>query len=593
MARKDDPSVWKQKYFDCLEIQEKQEARLADLDALLRTGIARLTLAAEGQDPALDRELGVLRKLTRGKQALDEFRLPLDRLSDTLRDLEKKRLRKPAASSATSADARELMETILQKLRVAPTWEPGLAKLRERLADLNDYKVLDDVPAFLAKVSRQSWAPPPESTAPGKPAVTTFPALQALDVLIDQLHLPVADKSALTRLRAVLAAGRAEQEWQALVRELVDLLNRRLDGAASVARIDTPTPATNAVLLELLHHIPLPGALAGQLESIRERLAQEIPAAEWPQVLNAIADLIADMRKRIEAEKSDLENFLLQITGRLKELDATLQGADRQRRSAYEDGLDLDRTVQEQVSGIATSMQQSTTLDQLKQAVQGRIDIVRQRMDDYRHKEEQRNSEMEQRLQAMQSRLQDVERESVDLRTTLRQRREQALQDALTGVANRLAWEERLAQEYTRWQRYQTPLALLVMDVDHFKQINDRYGHKAGDKALQLIARVLRRNLRDADFLARYGGEEFVALISEDSVTHIPDVAEKLRRAVEQAGFNYRGESVPITLSCGYASFHNPDTTETVFQRADAALYHAKADGRNRCLNGDGLPSNP
>ena len=127
----------------------------------------------------------------------------------------------------------------------------------------------------------------------------------------------------------------------------------------------------------------------------------------------------------------------------------------------------------------------------------------------------------------------------------------------------------------------------MVLDVDHFKNINDHYGHKAGDKALKLIADALKGSLRETDFLARYGGEEFVALITDTPGDKIAGVAEKLRAAIEACKFHYAGKDVPIRISCGYSAFRANDNAEAVFNRADAALYRAKELGRNQCCNAD------
>jgi diguanylate cyclase len=119
--------------------------------------------------------------------------------------------------------------------------------------------------------------------------------------------------------------------------------------------------------------------------------------------------------------------------------------------------------------------------------------------------------------------------------------------------------------------------------VDHFKKINDRYGHQAGDKVLRIIAKRLTDQVRESDFVARYGGEEFVVLLPEADPASALAVAEKLRKSIDDLEFHYRDEPVPITISCGIATFRQNDDPESVFRRADAALYRAKEAGRNCC----------
>ncbi len=515
---KDDADSWKKKYYTGLEKLEKQDARLKELDDLLRDGFARLSLAAEGHDPEVDRELKKLRKLARGKHEIEELRLALNKVTKLVRQPE---------TTAT-----------------------------------------------------------PGARAPEPAAVNT--AWQAIDELISGLHLPPAEKSALARARGDKAAGRMEQQWQALLHELSLLINRHLDSpVVAPGEAGAPATATNSILLELLHCIPLPAELADRLEGIRARLQHAVQDNEWPKLLNDIADLIAEMRRRVESEKNDLERFLVQLTQRLREIDTSLQGATSDRRPSYESGKALDQSMREQMGKIETSMQKSQTLDQLKGAIHGHIDAIRTRMETHRRDEDQRQRSMEQRMAEMDTRLKQFEHEAGELRSTLQVRRDQARMDALTGVPNRLGWDEHLGQQLQRWQRYQAPLALLVLDVDFFKNINDEYGHKAGDKALQLIARQLRQSLRDTDFLARYGGEEFTVLITDASVARVHDVAEKLRQSVAATDFHFHGQRVGISLSCGYAVIRKGDSGDSLFQRADAALYRAKALGRNRACNGD------
>jgi len=186
-------------------------------------------------------------------------------------------------------------------------------------------------------------------------------------------------------------------------------------------------------------------------------------------------------------------------------------------------------------------------------------------------------------MAAMTDRLRALESESATLHSRLGEERSQAQTDALTGIPNRLAYEERLDQEIARWKRFSTPLVLLIWDVDHFKRVNDGFGHKAGDKALRTIARALAGSIRETDFIARYGGEEFVHLMTGAELVDCVVVADRLRELIAATGFHFRGSAVTITVSCGLAQFRDGDSTESWFERADKALYRAKQAGRNRC----------
>ncbi|MFO0997923.1 MAG: diguanylate cyclase [Alphaproteobacteria bacterium] len=161
---------------------------------------------------------------------------------------------------------------------------------------------------------------------------------------------------------------------------------------------------------------------------------------------------------------------------------------------------------------------------------------------------------------------------------------QQASTDALTGLANRRSFLDLATAELARAQRYQRRFCLAIFDIDWFKRVNDTYGHGNGDKALQHVAEILRRESRTSDTCARYGGEEFAALFPETDENGGLIVAERMRRAVESAPVMIDGKPVPITISGGLAELRldGPDDLDALFARADAALYAAKRAGRNR-----------
>lgn len=159
-----------------------------------------------------------------------------------------------------------------------------------------------------------------------------------------------------------------------------------------------------------------------------------------------------------------------------------------------------------------------------------------------------------------------------------------AQHDALTGLANRRVADERLHAEFARLQRNGQPYAVLMVDIDHFKQVNDHHGHAAGDLVLQQVAHALAQTLRATDFLARFGGEEFLVLLPETPLSRACHVADKLRLAV-QAHTLATTPFSPVTVSVGVAQAHRDQpNAETAVREADDQLYAAKSAGRNRVL---------
>ncbi len=157
--------------------------------------------------------------------------------------------------------------------------------------------------------------------------------------------------------------------------------------------------------------------------------------------------------------------------------------------------------------------------------------------------------------------------------------------DPLTAVLNRRALTERLASELERVRRYETQVSVLLIDIDHFKRVNDNYGHLVGDDVLMDVGALLQRAVRSVDVVARYGGEEFVIVLPETGLTGATTFADRIRELVEEHTFAHAGGSdLRLTASIGVASYPSPglETVEDLLAKADQALYRAKAEGRNR-----------
>lgn len=177
-----------------------------------------------------------------------------------------------------------------------------------------------------------------------------------------------------------------------------------------------------------------------------------------------------------------------------------------------------------------------------------------------------------------------VLRDISDKRDTVDKRRKSAFCDHLTGVANRRAFFEAAELELTRNRRTPRPIALVLFDADHFKQINDRHGHPAGDCVLRQLGAALSLTFRQVDVVARVGGEEFAVLLPSSTLDGAAAVAERLRRLVESQPVTCDGVSIAYTVSAGIAAVDAGETIDldTLIKRADRALYAAKANGRNR-----------
>ena len=186
------------------------------------------------------------------------------------------------------------------------------------------------------------------------------------------------------------------------------------------------------------------------------------------------------------------------------------------------------------------------------------------------------------RLTQNQKELQKQRIATKTLTKKLEESEAKALVDSLTEVLNRNAYNMEIVQLVHEFKRYNEKWALLVLDIDHFKSFNDKYGHKTGDKVLKSVAATVTKSIRASDNIFRYGGEEFVVILSRVDIQATSKLAEKTRKEIEKSIYIYEDKKLKVTVSIGAAVMTEKDTETTLFERADKALYRAKDNGRNQ-----------
>ena len=338
------------------------------------------------------------------------------------------------------------------------------------------------------------------------------------------------------------------------------------------------------ILYQLLEKISFPKDVSLRLNELKKRLDEGVTITKWASMLDQISDVATEAQIKINKERLDIEEFLKQVTGRLKDLDSYILGSKDQHAEAWMRGKALGDAVKNEMQNLVTNANEAADLNVLKDQIQTRLAKIEEHVNGFRETEKTQHRNADEDVQRLMSRLNELESESQNLKARVKKERMQAQIDTLTGIANRLGYDHRVAQEYARWKRFGNPLSLVVWDVDLFKRINDDYGHAAGDKALKTIATLLAEQVRETDYLARYGGEEFVLIMPGANSKAAKVVAEKLRKTVEDSGFHFKGKPVSITISAGISEFKKNDTTGSVFERADKALYAAKEGGRNKVV---------
>jgi diguanylate cyclase len=334
-------------------------------------------------------------------------------------------------------------------------------------------------------------------------------------------------------------------------------------------------------LLKMLDDLVLPQRLLEKAESMRDRLNQGL---NWYELLPLLDDLAVMVLAINDNGQQELQRYLQDINERLSWFQDQLHQASQGHADTQDEARQLDTELREQVGGLHQSVAAADDADGLKRLLESRLDGLLGSMDAHRRRREAREEEVAERMRGLSDRVANMEREAEAYRDVLEAQRQKALLDPLTGLPNRAAWNERLEGLWRETE--DAPAQVAIMDLDHFKSINDGYGHLAGDRVLKIVADQLRRQLREGDFMARFGGEEFVALFPDSTPEAACEVLEKMRQVIEACPFHFKGMRIVVTVSIGTAALRAREQAETALKRADQALYRAKDTGRNRIENG-------
>ncbi|WP_213878149.1 GGDEF domain-containing protein [Pseudomonas sp. dw_358] len=697
----EDAERWKEKYLKSLEQQEKLERRWNARVDLLRRGLVRSTLAAEGNDSAVDQCMKEMREVVRTDEMDAKLMTLLPRLEKAVLDSEQRReTRVSQIGTALNALVVQLQGLPLPRevrgplKKFAKHVEERSAQVREIPLLLTELSALQSKALSVAEKPQQGARPgllqrlfgtsdepvagqsgqgevgqptplaadsagrydSPEDEAEAEPAVpaaadkTVEPAGPVVDeapVVKEVVHAPVeadvpvreAATPAQTDVEVASPAGpagpletakapdsgpapaavepepvaEADAELSPAVtviapvlrpgspaRVFLDSLPLPAVMAEAIAAIDpeepeqdvlyalpeSPEPSYSSVashieetLLGLLDNLSLPERHQPQADSMRLRLEHGL---NWYELLPILDDLAVLTLAINDSGQHEFETYLQQLNERLDSFQGNLQAASEGHADNRSAARELDTQLREQVGGLQSSMEGATDVDSLKKVLENRLEDLLGTMDKHQQQRDQREQEIAAQLHGLSERVISMEREAQDYREHLEEQRQKALIDPLTGLPNRAAWSERLEAEIASQEAHDKGLLVGILDLDHFKTINDSYGHLAGDKVLKIIATQLRKRLRPEDFIARFGGEEFVLLMPATQLAEGAAWLEGLRATVAACPFHFKGQRVSITASMGVTAFKVGENSDMVLKRADQALYRAKDNGRNR-----------
>ncbi|MCD6308445.1 MAG: diguanylate cyclase [Candidatus Latescibacteria bacterium] len=324
------------------------------------------------------------------------------------------------------------------------------------------------------------------------------------------------------------------------------------------------------------------------IEIIRRRVIGADDLDYLLSLRKSVIQLIETYAADTEQEKESLTGFLHEISEKLVALEKSLAATTEASTQFNRANLKFNETLDTDIEYVKQEVTKKNQFEDLKQAVIERLEKISTTLSFKRDEYVIRIEDSEKEQVELQKHFKNV---ITSLQNKNRILQEQSSRDPLTGIFNRRVFKERLDVEFDRFIRYRTGFSLLFFDIDNFKQVNDTYGHEAGDRALKGIAVSTQEILRKTDVFARYGGEEFVVILFETDIDQAIIVAEKLRGLIENAEFIYDGRRVPITISIGVTESRDSDPDgESVVKRADFLLYQAKGRGRNRVVSDLEIP---
>jgi len=409
-----------------------------------------------------------------------------------------------------------------------------------------------------------------------------------LDSLLSNLKVSDALHERVSGLQSDLLQASTSDDFIQIVKNVSSLMLNHRGG-----QLSSPVTGNTVedVKQSLLHKLE-------QLTKSDLELAKSIDHLALIKELNKVEslhDLECFYQKMIEGLAQRInkkDRFVVELSGlietvvhQLSELSADLKRESASNKEAKEDRWRLTELMGGQINTIQQSVLETQSLTTLKSLLSNRLGELNETVVSFSELESKRTLQAEEHVERITTKLNKVESEVLDLKASLHQAHQQAFIDALTGISNRRAYDERVKVEFERWKRNKEALVLAVLDVDHFKRINDSFGHPIGDKVLKTICQLIDKKVRESDFFGRVGGEEFAIIFTGSNLENAVKRLNQFRGSIERCKFGSKGRRIVITLSAGCASFAADDTPESVYIRADQALLKAKKTGRNKCLS--------
>ena len=357
------------------------------------------------------------------------------------------------------------------------------------------------------------------------------------------------------------------------------------DGPLDSSISESPDPAIveviEGILADILVQIRPLASTESALEKARELLSAGLGWTELAELLEQLSIVVI---ATLDNDQHEFELFLQSLNDQLSSLCNGVNGVGEMTKSILDGGEAFDKAVRHDIALFAGDIDSASSLISLQGSVKSHLASVFGQLDQFKLERLEQQVEYEAELDVLKHQVQTLEREAARAQAEVEVQQRRSERDVLTKLPNREAYERRIAIELERARRYGSKFCLVVADVDYFKQVNDTYGHLAGDKVLKVLAKTMQHRLRLADFIARYGGEEFVILLPETDAKAALTLMNAICVQIRDCPFHFKSKPLKVTISIGIAQIAEGDDARTLFARADKAMYEAKQQGRDRCF---------
>ncbi|GAA5130691.1 GGDEF domain-containing protein [Thalassotalea piscium] len=318
-----------------------------------------------------------------------------------------------------------------------------------------------------------------------------------------------------------------------------------------------------------------------KINKIKTELTSNISHKE---LLDDFLEVFEIINKDLIAERDTAKVFLSTLSKTLSSVQTAVQTTISINEASKSKHSELNKKLKKNITDMAEGLNNANSLADVKVDINEKLKHIASALEEKTVFEFEQLKAMSLRLGEMQQKVNLLESQGRAFKKKIQEQQAISYQDALTKLGNRAAFDDYFSKQMVRFHHAPFDLAIVVLDLDNFKRINDTYGHTAGDKTLQVIAATLAKSIDKDQFVARYGGEEFVMIFTNIDKKQLIEKLNTIRLKVAKLPFKFKNNNVSITLSLGVTHVIGSDNIHTAFERADTALYKAKETGKNQVI---------